>query len=152
MRHPGQVAIRIENAIPVLRGAGDHPAVGVDDIGLAGKIVDLFLAYAVSQGRIIPVLESGDLEFSLENALGPLAYCSRLGDDDDLRSLEGQLAHVFRKMAVVADGHADVPGPGFADERTPVSGPGLKISQAAARVSARPWPGNSGWPETEGGI
>src|SRR4030042_4497173 len=121
MPRPGPVAIRVEDAIPVRGGAGDHPALGVDDKGLSGKMAALLLAYPIGQCRKIPVLESGDLEFGLENPFGPLADRSRLGHDDDLRTLEGQPAHVFRKMAVVADGHADPPGPGLEDECSPVA-------------------------------
>src|SRR4030042_7002193 len=119
MRDFGQVAVRVEGVILVPWGAGDHPSLRVDDKGLSGKMVDLLPADPIDQGRKIPVLESGALEFGLENSLGPFAEGPRLRHDNDLRPLAGQPAHVFRKVAGVADSHAAPSTPGFKTGRAP---------------------------------
>src|SRR4030043_1511869 len=98
-------------------------------------MVDLLPADPIDQGRKIPVLESGALEFGLENSLGPFADGPRLRHDDDLRPLEGQPAHVFRKVAVVADSDADPSSLGFKYERAPVARP-----IETAFVEAGPFP------------
>lgn len=117
-----QIALRVEQEIPILGGARDDAAVRVDDIGLPGKMVDLFFSHPVGQSGEVAILKGRDLEFRLEKTRRPLPDRACLRDDDKLGALEGEETHVFAEMPVVADGDPDLADTRLKNQTAAISG------------------------------
>ena len=105
------VEVRVENLLGALPGATDDPAVGPADKGLAGELQPLFPAHAITQPDEVSVLKRCDAHLGFVQTVRPLADGAGLRNENELCTAEGQCAHVFWKVPVVANGHSQLARP-----------------------------------------
>ena len=84
---------------------------GIADERFAAEVEPILGTDTVAERHVVAVLERGDPHLAFIQAVGPLAGRARLRHDDEIGAAERQRPHVFGKVTVVADRHADAARP-----------------------------------------
>jgi len=97
------VHILYKNVVLAGGSSRDHPSIGGAHEGFSGELQSLLHSYAVAQGRIVTVLERGDLKLGLVQTLRPFSNRASLRNDHELGTAKCQRPHVLRVVPVITD-------------------------------------------------